>query len=220
MLQNNSPYWIQYINHILKWEGKTSNDPDDTTAAACVNPGQIHTNKGVTFCTFKQFAASLGITPVTYDRFLKLTNNDVAKFIYRFYTNINGEKYPDSLALSMLEASWLSGQNRAEKHLIDTLKSFGKIPLNMTHAATISHTIPEATLFDKYNAIRWAYLVDFLGNSPKYAKFKKGWANRLTDFKNKYRPGGIGLKIGNSATIKAIGLTGLALWAVQNFKAF
>ncbi len=189
MLTSSSKYWQDYTKHILKWEGKTSKDPRDTTAARCVSPGMIHTNKGVTYCTFKEMAASLGITPVTHARFLKLTDQEVGRFIFRFYQNVNGQKWPDSLAVAMVEAAWLSGKQRAEKHLLDALADLGQTVYTITDAERAVKSIPEQKLFDAYLKRRRAYLIDYLGNSPKYAVFKKGWNNRLTEFQTKYRPG-------------------------------
>ena len=66
MITATSNKWGDFTRHILRWEGKTSSDPRDT-ASSCY-PGGIHTNKGVTFCTFKALAGKLGITPVTHNR--------------------------------------------------------------------------------------------------------------------------------------------------------
>lgn len=192
MLTSSSKYWQDYTRHVLKWEGKTSSDPRDTTAARCVSPGMIHTNKGVTYCTFREMAASLGITPVTHARFLRLTDQEVARFIFRFYDNVNGSKFPDSIAVAMVEAAWLSGKQRAEKHLLDALADLGQTVYTIADAQRAAKTVNEQKLFDAYVNRRWAYLIDYLGNSPKYAVFKNGWRNRLNDFKTKYRPGGGG----------------------------
>lgn len=193
MLQNNSTKWLNYIPHVLKWEGKTSNDPGDKTAAKCIPYPKFHTNKGVTYCTFKAMAADLGITPVTYEKFVKLTDAEVAKFIYRFYTNVEGSKYPDSIAIAMVETAWLSGKQRAFKHLQEALRDLGKnIAVTQdsnTETVQAAASVPEQKLFDAFIARRWAYLIDYLGNSPNYKKFKNGWTNRLNDFKSKYRPG-------------------------------
>ena len=183
-----SKKWTDYTKHVLKWEGKTSKDPDDKTAAKCVSPGMIHTNKGVTFCTFKQMASSLGIFPVTHARFLKLTDSEVAKFIYRFYQNVNGSTFPDSIAIAMVETAWLSGKERGEKHLIEALNDIGHTVYTIQEAAREAANINEQQLFDAFIKRRWAYLIDYLGNSANYAKYKNGWRNRLTEFKTKYRP--------------------------------
>lgn len=217
MLSSSSPIWLKYNNHVLKWEGKTSADPQDG-AAKCVSPGMIHTNKGVTYCTFKQYAASLGITPVTHSRFLNLTDNEVARFIFKFYENIQGYQYPDSIALSLVEAHWLSGLDRAKKTLIEALQSFNMNPKNYTDAIKLSNEVKEKELFKAYNDIRYNFLVNILGGNPKYSKYKNGWKNRLNSFIDNFTPntdGGLNLgkKIGEQAgNIAKISIVGLAMY--------
>lgn len=179
--------WLNFVNHILKWEGKFSKDPRDT-AAKCVKPGQVHTNKGVTFCTFKSMADSLGITPVTYDRFLKLTDQEAARFIYRFYTDVQGSKLPDSLALAMTEAAWGSGSTRAYRHLRDALKDIGRPVTTNIQAISAANSVDTSKLFKAYQDQRKAYLQTTLGSQPKYAPFVKGWINRLNDFTQSFNP--------------------------------
>lgn len=188
MIASGSNKWLDYTKHILKWEGKTSSDPKDLSAAKCVNAGQIHTNKGVTYCTFKAQAANLGIVPVTYARFLKLTDQDVAKFIYSYYNSVNGSSLPDSIALSLTEAAWGSGKDRAFQHLKEALADLGKIAKSNTGAITLANDVPEKDLFNAYFKRRYNYVVNQLGNSAAYAKYKNGWANRLNDFYQNFIP--------------------------------
>jgi lysozyme family protein len=216
MLSSSSPIWLKYNKHVLKWEGKTSADPQDG-AAKCVSTGMIHTNKGVTFCTFKQYAASLGITPVTHSRFLNLTDNEVARFIFKFYENIQGSQYPDSIALSLVEAHWLSGLDRAKKTLIEALQSFNINPKSYTEAIILSKEVQEKELFKAYNDIRYNFLVNILGNNPKYSKYKNGWKNRINDFISNFTPNtgslDLGKKIGEQAgNIAKISIVGLAMY--------
>lgn len=177
--------WGKYTQHILKWEGKTSSDPRDT-AASCY-PGGIHTNKGVTFCTFKQLAPKLGIKPITHDRFLKLTDQDVGQFIYEYYKNVRGPELPDSVALALTEAAWGSGPGRAFQHLRDSVKDLGKPAISTSQAIQSASQVDKKKLFDAYQARRKAYLQN-LGKDPKYAVFLKGWLNRLTSFNSAFRP--------------------------------
>ncbi|WP_369127815.1 glycosyl hydrolase 108 family protein, partial [Levilactobacillus tujiorum] len=86
----------------------------------------MHTNKGITFCTFKALAGKLGITPVTHARFLKLTDQEVGLFIYEFYNSVRGAELPDSVALAATEAAWGSGPGRALQHLRDSVRDLGK----------------------------------------------------------------------------------------------
>jgi len=179
--------WDSFVKHILKWEGKQSKDPRDT-AAKCVSAGQIHTNRGVTFCTFKTMAAGLGITPVTYDRFLKLTDQEAARFIYRFYTDVKGSQLPDSVALAMTEAAWGSGSTRAFKHLRDALTDLGRPVTNNLQAISAASAVDTTRLFKAYQDRRKQYLQTTLGSQPKYAVFVRGWINRLNDFTQKFNP--------------------------------
>jgi lysozyme family protein len=141
MISAASNTWSKYTAHILRWEGKTSSDPRDT-AANCY-PGGVHTNKGITFCTFKTLAPKLGISPVTHDRFLKLTDQEVGLFIYEYYKSVKGPELPDSVAVAMTEAAWGSGASRAFTHLRDALRDLGKPVANNTQAIKAAAQIPE-----------------------------------------------------------------------------
>lgn len=185
MIASNSSTWTSFTRHILRWEGKTSKDPRDT-AAKCY-PGGIHTNKGITFCTFKSLASKLGITPVTHDRFLKLTDQEVGLFIYEFYKAVRGSELPDTVALAVTEAAWGSGPSRALQHLRDAVTDLGKPTTSNTTAIKTAASLPARQLFDSYQARRKAY-IESLGAQPKYAPFLKGWINRLRSFNTNFRP--------------------------------
>lgn len=187
MIEATDNKWSSFIAHILKWEGKQSKDPRDT-AAKCVSAGQIHTNRGVTFCTFKTMAAGLGITPVTYQRFLQLTDQEAARFIYRFYTDVKGSALPDSIALAMTEAAWGSGSTRAYRHLRDALTDLGRPVTTNTQAISAANAVDTTRLFKAYQDRRKQYLQTTLGSQPKYAVFVRGWINRLNDFTQKFNP--------------------------------
>lgn len=199
MIYNDSSKWIDFTNHILQWEGKTSKDPKDT-ASKCVDAGKIHTNKGVTYCTFKDNALRLNITPVTYERFLNLSNEDVAKFIYSYYKNVNGQSFADSIALALTESAWGSGTERAYKHLFDALKELGQDAKTKAEAVINASKVPEKVLFDLYLTKRRQYL-EFLGKSPKYSKFIKGWLNRFKSFYTNFNPINSDKKKNNAFTL-------------------
>jgi lysozyme family protein len=185
-LQNNSEKWLDYVEHVLYYEGGLSKDPRDT-ASKCVGAGQYHTNKGVTFCTFKELAPSLGITPVTYEKFINLSNYEVGKFIYKFYERVQGPKFPQNIALLLTEIAWGSGPARAFTHLSNALKTFGIKESSLSDMINQSRKIDETKLFNAITNERKKYL-DFLTTSPKYAQYKKGWNNRLNSFLSKFIP--------------------------------
>ena len=186
MLSNSSNAWLQYSRHVLKWEGGTSSDPRDG-AASCY-PGGIHTNKGVTYCTFKQMAPQLGITPVTHQRFLSLTDAEIAKFQYRFYELVNGAQFPDSIALAMTEAAWGSGPSRPWRHLYDALGDLGKRVTTRQQAIQEANKVNESRLFDAYHRRRLTFLVDTLGSQAQFAMYRNGWRNRQNAFYRQFAP--------------------------------
>lgn len=185
MITANSRTWNNFVRHILKWEGKTSSDPRD--AAAKCFPGGIHTNKGITFCTFKAMAPKLGITPVTHARFLKLTDAEVGLFIYEFYKEVKGYEFPAPLALAMTEAAWASGSARAFAHLRQAMANAGLPAKTNTQAIDSTRKLPSVSLFSRYQGVRKAYL-ESLGQSSRFSMFIKGWLNRFNDFNKKFAP--------------------------------
>jgi len=179
------PLFKKYVGHVLAWEGLTSKDPDDTAASCAPFKGAYHTNKGVTYCTFTKLAASLGITPVTYNRFVMLTDDDIAKFVFHFCQEAHASVLDDLVALSVTEAAWGSGPNRAIQHLQDALCKMGvKVSVDgkmgpKTLAA--AQQADQKVLYQAYWQERREYL-DYLTSTPKYAKWKKGWNNRVKAF--------------------------------------
>jgi len=194
MLYNDSENWLKFTQHILNYEGKLSKLASDLSAAKCVQAGQFHTNKGVTFCTFKERASTLGISPVSYERFLNLTDDDVAKFIYSYYNGVSGSSYPDSLALAMTEASW--GGGPIQKQLFTALNNLGQKVTTKAESIIAVDKLPEKVIFDEFIKVRKAYL-DMLLKSPKYS-MNKGWIPRLKSFYDNFNPDVIGSKKKNS----------------------
>jgi lysozyme family protein len=194
MIEASSSKWNKYTQHILNWEGGLSKDPRDS-AASCVSAGQYHTNKGVTYCTFKANAAKLNIQPVTYDKFINLTDEEIGRFIYSYYKSVSGGQLPDSIALAMTEAAWGSGVNRAYTHLKDALRNLGWEVKSNAQAIAFANKANQKDLYDAYNKQRANYLINTLGSNAKYKPFVKGWTNRLKDFYTNFTPVAIGLPI-------------------------
>lgn len=185
----NSNTFETLTKHILKWEGKTSKDPRDTAATCAPFPGAFHTNKGITYCTFKFYAPSLKI-PVTYDRFVKLTDNEVKKFIWKFAESVKADQFRPSIGASLTEVAWGSGSGRAAITINRAINANGySLPVNRITADTIRYAalIPEKKLY----ADIWKERIRFieqLGAQPKYAMFLKGWKNRINDFLQTVKP--------------------------------
>lgn len=189
----NSIAWGWYVGHVLKYEGGLSNDPNDTAASCAPFPGAYHTNKGVTYCTFLSLGPSLGVTPPTYDKFKKLTDQEIGRFLFHYYTDIKGSQFYDSVALSMTEAAWGSGADRAIKHLQDSLTALGR-PVTRDgiigpETITAARQVTEAALYKEYWRQRQAF-INSLTAQPKYAIYKNGWQNRIKDFLSIIKPAG------------------------------
>lgn len=175
----------KYTKHVLSFEGKLSNDPDDTAASCAPKKGAFHTNKGVTFCTFMKNALSLGMAR-TYQRFLNLSDADVAKFILLFMESADASELPTPLALSVTEAAWGSGPVRAVKHLQDAINNLGgKVNVDGDLG---KETLKAALLLDpaKLYAEYWKERLEFVNlllANKVYAKWKNGWLRRIKSFR-------------------------------------
>lgn len=186
-----SPPFKQYTTYLLKQEGKTSKDPQDSAVSCAPFPGAVHTNKGVTFCTFKQSAAALGMTPVTYERFLKLSDTDVSRFLYQFYKAVRGKDLPDPLALSLTEVGWMSGPDRAIKTLQIALNKLGNtLSIDGDFGPLTLAAVKRSNLQDLYSEF-WKERERFLLNlsaDPAYDQYRTNWINRLRLFISTFPP--------------------------------
>ena len=189
----NSAQFQQFVKHILSFEGGLSKDPRDTAVRYAPFPGAYHTNKGVTYAAFTALGPKLGISPISYDRFLKLTDQDVAKFIYQFYKSVNGDKLPGSVGLSVAEAAWGSGPVPAIKQLQQALINLKKLPPASADGKFGPKTLAavkatkEKDLYDAFWKVRRAF-IDSLTAQKSYAVYAKGWNRRIDSFLNNIKP--------------------------------
>lgn len=195
MLTAESSGFKSYVVFLLGVEGKTSKNPDDSAAHCAPFAGAYHTNKGITYCTFTDTAASLGITPVTYERFLNLTDDDVSKFVYQYYLYVKGQFLPDPIAISMTEVAWGSGPETAGITLQRALNDLGVSPVvtvdgsigPLTLAAV--KKVPVNTLFEAFWKERRSWILALTEN-PKYSMFKTNWISRINSFLKQFTPKG------------------------------
>jgi lysozyme family protein len=197
----NSAQFQQFVKHILSFEGGLSKDPRDTAVRYAPFPGAYHTNKGVTYAAFTALGPKLGITPVNYEKFLKLTDQDVGKFIYEFYKSVNGPQLPGSVGLSVAEAAWGSGPVPAIKQLQQALINLKKLPAGSADGKFGPKTLAavqatsEKALYNEFWKVRRAF-INSLTAQKSYAIYAKGWNRRIDSFLN---------------TIKPVAITGLLL---------
>lgn len=203
-----SPLFKEYTQFLLRWEGGKSSNRRDTAASCAPTAGGVHTNKGVTYCTFRDLAGSLGISPVTYERFLALTDADVSKFLYKYYQAVRGADLPDKLAISMTEVAWGSGAGQAIKTLQRALNSLGNnLAIDGGFGDLTLKAVKRADPAKLYKAFweereRW---IRNLAADPAYSSFGEGWLARIGDFLKRFPPAG-------GAAVLVLTLAALGLW--------
>ena len=190
MLSINSPLFQSYVNHNAAAEGGKSKNPNDT-AAKYVQPGQVHTNRGVTWNTYRSIAKNLGLNP-DYNSFLNLTRDGAVKFIYQYYLD-NAKDLPDETGIAVTESSWASGPSVAAQNLINAVNSFGKNVKSRKSAAMAAKTIDDKKLALAVNAEQKKFYQFLADKDPiQYGTFIKGWkdrADKLTALIQNAKPG-------------------------------
>jgi len=182
----------KFADHVFVNEGHRDSNQKDS-ASKCI-PGKVHTVYGVTYCVFKERAARLGITPVTYERFYNLTKADFIKFLWDEYRNNPWYNLSESGAFAMTEANWLSGKS-TWRHAMDTLIKFKipnipkvrKYPYLYTKAEQeqiieAAKKIPIDKFWDTYTQFYYDWF-DRLGKTAYGVTFRNGWLRRVREFR-------------------------------------
>lgn len=176
MLNITSSLFQSYVKHNAVAEGGKSSNPKDT-AAQYVQFGQVHTNRGVTWNTYKDTAIKLGLNP-NYNSFLNLTKDGAVKFIYQFYLD-NAKDLPDQTGIAVTECAWASGGGRATTNLINAVNSFGKNVKTRKAAGMAAKTIDDKKLAMAVNAEQKKFYEYLAKENPaQYGTFIKGWKDR------------------------------------------
>jgi len=176
MLSITSPLFQAYVKHNAAAEGGKSSNPKDT-ASKYVQPGQVHTNRGVTWNTYKSLASKLGLNP-DYNSFLNLTKDGAVKFIYEYYLD-NAKDLPDQTGIAVTESSWASGPSIASQNLIAAVNTFGKNVKSRKNAAMAAKTIDDKKLALAVNAEQKKFYQTLVDRDPgQYSTFIKGWKDR------------------------------------------
>jgi lysozyme family protein len=189
MLITQTTKWKNYVDHVLKWEGKTSNDPRDGQAKCAPFAGAYHTNKGITFCTFKAAGPKIGIKNPTYERFLQLTDQDVSSILYLiFYKVLHGRYMKPEIAFSLIEIAWASGPSVAAKNAQKALNNLGiKTRYTGRLDEETLNNMKKVGQVSFFNAL-WNARIAWLQDIPAFKTFGSGWTNRINNFKQKFYP--------------------------------
>jgi hypothetical protein len=168
------PFLNNLVLFIKNKEGGLSNNANDPAAkfSAPVNE-KYHTNKGVTYKTFIDSAASLKYNP-SLDNFLKMPNNIWQSiFINKYY---NRAKFTSNEILNGFIAYWYwQGWNPKflpVKKVSDVLAS----------------KAPDKNKLEALVKLRKQYYQNIAQNNPKLSVFLKGWNNTANDYFTTFGP--------------------------------
>lgn len=181
---------------IKRHEGGLTGDPRDISAAANPSPCGIdkkfnkpyHTNKGVTYATFKSNAGALGYE-ANCDNFLKMPDDIWLKIFKNGYWNPMGLDNLNSKGISFLlvDFAWGSGVGGTKSWLTGFLKRNYNIDAadTTTRVNSLNNLIAknESELVDKLYNDRLAHLKSLRGGTL-WNTYGKGWSRRLDELKN------------------------------------
>jgi len=166
-------FFNELVTFVQAKEGGLSNNPNDTAAAyPSPTPEKWHTNKGITWRNFKDYAPSLGYDP-TVANFLAMPNDIWLKIFNKKYIdktkNISNNPVLNSYIALWLWGGWYKG--------FVTDKQVAEIVV-----ADISDKEKLRKLVD----LRKIYFDKVIAANPVQAAFENGWKNRAEDFYNTF----------------------------------
>ena len=159
---------------ILKWEGGFVNDPNDAGGA---------TNKGVTLNTYKAYRKKKKLPTPTVEDLKKISQTEWREIFKTMYWDIwrADEINSQAIANIVVDWYWLSGKygitipQRILKVFVD-----GKVGPKTLAATNGANQVKLHK--DIYDA-RVKYIDDICKSRPANEKYRKGWMNRLAEFK-------------------------------------
>ena len=197
------------VPFIIKWEGGLSSNPNDTASkdpSPCKsNSGRFyHTNKGITWKTFKSLADRLGYK-ADCATFIKMPTS-VWNKIYKvgYWDPMQCDKIKSQVVANALASwAWGSGVTGAKNSAYKFLANEGEAVSNWTQAVAKFNELAkqdEKILFARLTAHRMKFY-----QSLGQPTFIKGWTNRLNDFvkynAQYFGPGAIGVVAGVAALV-------------------
>jgi len=183
-----------YIEFTKRWEGGLSRDVNDSASkypcpTAYNGKTGWHTNVGITYKVWRSVFGSSNDA-----RFFEMNNEDWFKvFKSLYWDSVKGDQYECfSIAVFVTGIAWGSGSHRAGIMLQQAINNLGG---NLAVDGTIGlKTIKAANdcddlkLFDELTRLREQFFLAISKEGSKNAKFRKGWLNRLEDYKRTFRP--------------------------------
>ena len=206
--------YTKIITFIKSKEGGLSSATTDTASNNPSNCGKgsngksYHTNKGVTWSTFKGLSSKLGYS-ASCDNFMKMPD-DIWGKIYKdgYWNPMQGDRIQNqAIANTFVEMAWGSGvgSNTSTRGAIPYLKNFfkSKYNKNFSNITEIVNYVNELDndgqtpeLFEKLYDFRKSLYTSF--NQPSNLK---GWFNRLDAFYLLNKPYAVSSKTKTTITV-------------------
>jgi hypothetical protein len=206
--------YTKIITFIKSKEGGLSSATTDTASNSPSNCGKgsngkpYHTNKGVTWSTFKGLSSKLGYS-ASCDNFMKMPD-DIWGKIYKdgYWNPMQGDRIQNqAIANTFVEMAWGSGvgSNTSTRGAIPYLKNFfkSKYNKNFSNITEIVDYVNELDnngqtpeLFEKLYDFRKSLYTSF--NQPSNIK---GWFNRLDAFYLLNKPFAVSSKTKTTITV-------------------
>lgn len=162
------------VPFILKWEGGFVNDPDDLGGA---------TNKGITIGTYATYCRRKGYPEPTVERLKMMTQDTWTEIMKSMYWDRwKADKIINqSVANILVDWVWGSGTTGIKRpQQLLGVKADGLVgPQTLAY---VNAKDAEA-LFYAIKADRIKFIDEICAKRPANLKFKKGWLNRINDFK-------------------------------------
>ena len=206
--------YTKIITFIKSKEGGLSSATTDTASNSPSNCGKgsngksYHTNKGVTWSTFKGLSSKLGYS-ASCDNFMKMPDDIWGKLYKDGYWNpMQGDRIQNqAIANTFVEMAWGSGvgSNTSTRGAIPYLKNFfkSKYNKNFSNITEIVDYVNELDnngqtpeLFEKLYDFRKSLYTSF--NQPSNIK---GWFNRLDAFYLLNKPFAVSSKTKTTITV-------------------
>ena len=179
-----------FIKWVKKWEGGKSRALTDT-ASNYGGPGGVHTNKGITWATYKGAAKSCGYTPTAED-FLKMSDQRWEQIFDKiFWDKWQGDKLmlrSPFLAFYVVQFAWGFGNGGAERRLANFQRKYMSIVDNDITPNEIVRNFISTPIPIKILAPQMISYKESVFKSLGQPANLKGWLNRLKDFEKKFLP--------------------------------
>jgi len=162
------------VPFILKWEGGFVDDPDDLGGA---------TNKGITIGTYATYCKRKGYPAPTVERLKMMTQDTWTEIMKSMYWDRwKADKIINqSVANILVDWVWASGVNGIKR----PQQLLGVKPDGLVGPQTLASVNAKdaEALFYAIKADRIRFIDEICAKRPANLKFKRGWLNRINDFK-------------------------------------